>query len=57
MSLEKFFAVEVRLFCLCSAVCCAFCMVFLVLLARVLMALSMLVCVTFNVGRRDVCVC
>jgi len=54
MSLEKFFSVEARVFCLCSGGCWWFCMVFVGLLARVLMVLSMLLSVTFNVGMRGI---
>jgi len=52
MSLEKFFRVKAGLFCLWFRLCCLFCMVFWALLARVLMALSMLACVTSNVAMR-----
>jgi len=47
---KNFFAVEVGFFCLCFGFCCLLCMVLWALLAGVLMALSMLICVTFNVG-------
>jgi hypothetical protein len=50
--LEKFFAVKAPLFSLRYELCCCFCMVRWALLTRVLMALSMLACVTFNVAMR-----
>jgi len=52
---EKFFfAVKVGFFCLCFRVCSCFWMALWVLFTGVLMVLSMLVCVTFNVGMRGV---
>ena len=38
-------------------VCLRFCVVFVRLFARVFAWLLMLVCVTFNAAKRDVCVC
>jgi len=55
--LKNFFVVKARLFWLRFEVCSCFCMVFLALLARVLAWRSMLVCVTFNVAMRGICLC
>jgi len=50
VSVEKFFACEVVLFCLCFGLCFCFCMMCGVLFAGVLWCVSTWFVVRFNVG-------